>query len=170
MLARRALPMVEPAAAFRAGSGAFGATAGRGGPAPPAVVGFSTRHRDDFLSGFCSPCGSASRSGFASGSGARRFPRARTAERRRIVDGQDHRADLHLVAALTLMSLTTPATEDGTSIVALSVSSSTTGCSTRNGVADLDEHPRDVALLDVLSQLGNFEFLHQEFAGFGFSY
>src|SRR4026208_1715117 len=43
------------------------------------------------------------------------------------------------------------------------------GLLARNRVAHLDEHPCDVALLDVFSQLGNFEFLHQEFAGFGLS-
>jgi hypothetical protein len=30
----------------------------------------------------------------------------------------------------------------------------------RNRVADLDQHARDVALHDVFSQLGDFEFLH----------
>ena len=65
-----------------------------------------------------------------------------------------------LSPCLTLMSLTTPATEEGTSIVALSVSSSTTGCSRAIVSPTLTSTRGDVALLDVFTQLGNFEFLH----------
>ena len=47
--------------------------------------------------------------------------------RRPAFQGEDHLADFDLVPSLTLISLTVPVTEDGTSTTALSVSSSMTG-------------------------------------------
>ena len=54
---------------------------------------------------------------------------------------------------LTRTSLTVPATLDGTSIVALSVSSSRIGLVLGDGVADGDQHPDDVTGGDVLAEL-----------------
>ena len=66
---------------------------------------------------------------------------------------------LTLSPALTVTSVTVPATDDGTSMVALSVSSSSTGWSTCDRVARLDQHARTSPLVDVLAQFGQFEFV-----------
>ena len=56
---------------------------------------------------------------------------------------------LTLSPALTLISFTVPATDEGTSIVALSVSSSRTGCSLAMVSPGLDQHAQDVACFDL---------------------
>ena len=63
-----------------------------------------------------------------------------------------------LSPVLTLIATTVPATLDGTSMVALSVSSSSTGWSLATVVADLDQHAQHVAALDVLPEFGNSKF------------
>ena len=60
---------------------------------------------------------------------------------------------LTLSPGLTLTSWIVPLTLDGTSIVALSVSSSRTGWSFSMRVPGLDEHADDIACGDVLSEL-----------------
>ena len=67
---------------------------------------------------------------------------------------------LTLSPALTLMSFTCPATDDGTSMVALSVSSSRTGWSFDQRVARLHEHAQHVAGGDVLAELRECEVDH----------
>ena len=54
----------------------------------------------------------------------------------------------------------TPATLEGTSMVALSVSSSSTGWSFSQRVPDVHEHADDVAGGDVLTEFGKGEFSH----------
>ena len=63
------------------------------------------------------------------------------------------------------MAVTLPAMDEGTSIVALSVSSSSTAWSLASGVADLHEHVQHVAGRDVFAQLGQREISHYDTAG-----
>ena len=62
-----------------------------------------------------------------------------------------------LSPAFTLTAVTVPATDEGTSIVALSVSSSRTGWSFAMRVARLHQDAQHVAAGDVLAELGELE-------------
>ena len=80
---------------------------------------------------------------------------------RRLVDDEDRLADLDLVARLDADLLDERRRRcDGTSIVALSVSSSSTGWSLLQRVADVHQDAHDVAGGDVLTQFGKREFSH----------
>ena len=97
---------------------------------------------------------SAASAGFASACG-RGGLRGRRAARRRTV--RIVWPTLTFSPGLTLTSLTTPATDDGTSIVALSVSSSRPPGPSQS-CRRLDEHAHDVAGGDVLAEFGKLEF------------
>ena len=68
-----------------------------------------------------------------------------------------------LSPGLTRSSLITPLTDEGTSMVALSVSSSRTGLVALQRVAGVHEHAHDVAGGDVLAEFGEGEFGHGKF-------